>query len=343
MKNQIKRVSGALPAVLSALLLLYIAVRYLMGICLPFLLAVISAYAVRKLMRGRGHRIIRVILCMLIPILFAAVPAALMLRLPSLFNALSQYIADGISSVYSLTRVLIEKISDFAGGFLPDIGREDVVTRVTSALTGALTSLAYKTLPSAAGKIISGIPSYLMFCLTFTLSLFACSAYYEEYTAFARHILGNRFKSAADFCKGALHSVLSYIKASLTVCLIVFAELFFGLTVAGVKKPLLLAALSCAADALPVLGSGAVLVPCAVYRLLAGKTGEGIFMLVLSAVTGITRRIAEPKIIGSVTGIGFFPSVMLTYAGYMLFGFYGMIILPAAASFVYAVYKKNEK
>ena len=92
------------------------------------------------------------------------------------------------------------------------------------------------------------------------------------------------------------------------------------------------ALLVAAVDAVPLLGTGTVLVPWALVRLLQGDPFQGFGMLGLYLVAMVTRTVLEPKFFGKHLGLD--PLIMLVflYFGYRLWGFGGIVISPILAA-----------
>lgn len=83
-------------------------------------------------------------------------------------------------------------------------------------------------------------------------------------------------------------------------------------------------------DALPILGSGTVLVPWAVFQFAMGRYGIGIGLLVVWGLCTVTREFLEPKLMGSRFDVNPFYMIMATFIGMELFGLPGIILGPLA-------------
>ena len=84
-------------------------------------------------------------------------------------------------------------------------------------------------------------------------------------------------------------------------------------------------------DALPVLGTGTVLVPWAVICFLQGEGARAIGLLGVYAVVTLSRSMLEPKLVGRHLGLDPLVTLMALYAGYRLWGVGGMIFAPLLA------------
>jgi len=92
------------------------------------------------------------------------------------------------------------------------------------------------------------------------------------------------------------------------------------------------AVLVAAVDAIPLLGTGTVLLPWALTKLLQGESLVALGMLAIYLVAVVTRTVLEPRFYGRHLGLD--PLVMLffLYFGYRLWGFLGSVISPLLAA-----------
>jgi predicted PurR-regulated permease PerM len=81
-------------------------------------------------------------------------------------------------------------------------------------------------------------------------------------------------------------------------------------------------------DALPVFGSGTILVPWAVIRLLLGDIKMGVGLLLLWGLCTLNRQLLEPQLLGQKLGMSTLLTLFLMYVGYQLFGLFGFILGP---------------
>lgn len=81
-------------------------------------------------------------------------------------------------------------------------------------------------------------------------------------------------------------------------------------------------------DALPVFGTGTVLIPWAVVRFFQGKWGAGILMLAIYLACYFLREILEAKLMGSRVGLSSLETLISMYVGLQLFGILGLLLGP---------------
>ncbi|MBQ8344775.1 MAG: AI-2E family transporter [Clostridia bacterium] len=127
-------------------------------------------------------------------------------------------------------------------------------------------------------------------------------------------------------------TVKGYVGAMLVLFVLTFLQAFCGLLLLRQPYALLCALAIATVDALPVLGSGTILLPWALIRLLGGDGWAAAGLLVLYGSIVLVRQLAEPKLMG--TGLGLHPVLtMLAMAmGLRLFGVGGMLLMPLLLS-----------
>jgi len=125
----------------------------------------------------------------------------------------------------------------------------------------------------------------------------------------------------------------AYLKAEITLVFVSFIISLAGFYIfmfAGlnIKYPLLIALVIAFVDALPILGSGTVMVPWAVISALDGDINLGISIVSLWILMCIVRQFLEPKVISNKIGIHPIFTLIAMYTGFKLIGVIGMLIGP---------------
>ena len=83
-------------------------------------------------------------------------------------------------------------------------------------------------------------------------------------------------------------------------------------------------------DFLPLLGTGAILLPWGIVLLLMKDIFRGVGIILLMIVTTVVRQIIEPKILGDSFGVHPLITLIAIYIGYRIWGFWGLILAPLA-------------
>ena len=89
-----------------------------------------------------------------------------------------------------------------------------------------------------------------------------------------------------------------------------------------------LAALTALVDALPVFGTGMVLVPWALGCLLLGELSRGLGLLIAWGVVSLVRSCIEAKLLGDQIGLDPLASLTAMYVGWRVWSVWGMLLFP---------------
>lgn len=328
------------------LALLYWFGKYGISIAMPFLLGGAVAMAVHPLGRrlsaltGIGQRVCNVaVLVALICLLGGAgyLAGHALWRQAVEFYVWLQGNADSVISalagLFSVGEggaslpIFIEKviklplIADLLGGLdsLVMTLTEQLLTRLGQALTSAAMG--------AAAAVPRAVLSVLVFFLTcFYLSLDGARLFSSLLDCLP---VGSR-EGVRQKCAAMADALRAYLRAYVLIFLLTLAELTVGFCIVGVRYAFLIAVLVALLDLLPVLGSGAVLLPWSAVAFLSRDVRTGVGMLVLWGVITLVRQIAEPRIVGGSLGLHPLLALAGMYVGFRLFGAIGLVLGPCA-------------
>ena len=101
-----------------------------------------------------------------------------------------------------------------------------------------------------------------------------------------------------------------------------------GFFLLGVPGKLVMALLTALVDAVPLLGTGTVLVPWALVSFLSGEPVRAVGLLGVYVTALLTRSALEPKLLGRQLGLDPLAALVALYIGFRLWGFGGMILAP---------------
>lgn len=125
----------------------------------------------------------------------------------------------------------------------------------------------------------------------------------------------------------------SYLKAESILILISFIISLIGLYIfkiigLNIEYPLLAALGIGFVDALPIFGSGTVMIPWAIITAFNGDYTLAISILVLWIVMSCVRQFIEPKIVSKQIGIHPIFTLIAMYTGFRFIGVMGMLLGP---------------
>lgn len=92
-------------------------------------------------------------------------------------------------------------------------------------------------------------------------------------------------------------------------------------------------------DALPILGSGMVLCPVAIYYIFHSNFGYAAILFIAYIITIFVREILEAKLLGNNMNILPFFMLVAIYIGLKIFGISGIVLGPFAVVIIRTVYE----
>ncbi len=322
--------------------LIYISLRYLLPWLLPFLLAMGIAALMEPLIDGAQRRLhfkrsftaavltlillggISALLTLLVGQLFQQASAFLE-QLPSLLSHLPDATADLQRRMDEFCAACPLSLRTWVSGFLTNLSTQTV------QLINNFSARCLRALTSA----ITHLPQVFLFCATTVLAVFFTTAAYPTIMAFLRRQMRPSGLDTARGVKANLFSTLGkWCKAQLILLTITCGELFIGFLLLRQNYALLLAVLIGLIDALPVFGTGTVLIPWALLCLLSGNIPRGIALAALYAVITLVRSITEPHVMAAQVGLPPLMALLAMYVGFCTFGVAGMILFPMALLFI---------
>ena len=133
------------------------------------------------------------------------------------------------------------------------------------------------------------------------------------------------------------HCLWAWFKAQGKLALVTWGIVTAGFLLLGIGKAPLWAGLVALVDAVPVLGTGTVLIPWAIVHFLQGNTLQGVGLLAIYGVAAVTRTVLEPRVVGKQLGLDPLLTLMAMYAGFRFLGIPGLLVTPILASAVKSI------
>ena len=127
-------------------------------------------------------------------------------------------------------------------------------------------------------------------------------------------------------------AVTGWLKAQGKLAAVTWALVSLGFLLLQIPYGPLWALLVALVDAVPLLGTGTVLLPWALVEMLQGNYFMAIGLTVLYAATAVTRAVLEPRLVGRQLGLDPLVTLLALYTGYQLWGILGMVAAPMLAT-----------
>ena len=234
---------------------------------------------------------------------------------------------------------------------IPFISRKMSAMSATNGIITTLYDALMNNLSSILAKISSFLIGFAKNIPALLISIFAAvfTAFFllkdnSSLKAFFLDFFGEKAISRFAGIKNSFLDVaFSYLKAQFIIGSIIFTVLFAGFFYLGINYSLLLAFFTAIIDAVPVLGTGVVLIPMSVFNFIMGNSTLGWGILILYGIALLTRQLCEPKIIGQKLGIHPLLTLFAIYSGLKLFGIVGLIAGPVGALFIKNLISKRKE
>jgi len=321
------------------ILLVWLGVRFLLPILLPFALAVLLALIAEPLV-GFFHKKaklpraaatgIGMTMTLVLFILAIMVLISLLLReLGTLAGVVPDLEDTAMQGMESL-QLWLTGIADRTPKNLQPIIRRSVDGMFSDG-TAIIDRISAKLL-GLASNILSKLPDSVLGFGTWLLAGYMISAKLPKIRSWLSARLPPRWREnylpALKKLKGA---ILGWLVAQGKLMGITFLILTVGFFVLQISYAPLWAALISLIDALPVLGTGMVLVPWGLVCFLQGDSIRAVGLLGIYVVALLVRQVLEPRFVGKHLGLDPLVTLLAMYAGYRLFGLGGMILSPLFA------------
>ncbi len=324
--------------------LLFLFWQYLFPVCLPFLFAWLISLLIRPLAERAAKRLgLDQKLCavVLLTLFLAAIIFLIGLSVRRLIQELSHllgYLMENNGQIplmgdsFDIFEFLMSKL-----GIHPESGsqyalfRERFYAMMTDMMSHLMESLS-AGIPAFAAKVLASFPTiFFMILITVIAGFYFCMDG-KRIGASLVALLPRSIRERIPAWKEKTKQLSwRYGKVYLLLLLITFAQLLIGFLILGVDYAFLLALLIAVLDMLPLLGVGSVLIPWALISFLQKNFFLGFGLTVLYLVMLILRQIMEPKLVGKSLGLHPLLALFAGYAGWRLFGLFGMLLGPVIA------------
>lgn len=238
-------------------------------------------------------------------------------------------IGQNLSVIYNRLPVDAQNsITDFTAQIGAYFG--DIVSRIGSPTIAAAGNLA-KQLPTVIiGVIMALLSSYLFIADRESINSW-----------FSSHMPESIQQKYNIIRRSLVKAVGGYLKAQLRIELWMYLLLVIGLTILNVDYTLLIALGIAFLDLLPFFGTGTVMVPWAIIKILSSDYKMAIGLLIIWGVGQLARQVIQPKIVGDSVGMPPLPTLILLYVGFKIAGVVGMIVAVPVGLIIVTMYEEG--
>ena len=328
--------------------LAFVIFKFVTPMILPFLIAYLSALAVRRpaaalskrtKLKEKTSRIILIMFFLLsLGIIIFEICQRLFFEAAEVLNYLST--SDVIEKYVGYVNSFISKIENRFPKIKGDgAGLADSISKnLLSGLLSSVSDMSAK-LPALIGRIARSVPEAFFSAVLTVLSSFYFCSEPDILSRAAKKILpSDTVKKLSELGRALSDGARCYVRGYGVILLVTFSELFLSFTLLKIRYSFILALIIAMLDFLPVIGVGTVLIPWSLIALMQGNTFLGIALTILVIAETVIRQMIEPKIIGR--SVDLHPLIMLfsVYAGSKIFGVWGLITGPLIAIAIKTAY-----
>lgn len=338
--------------------LFYLAIKYALGIVWPFVVAFFLAMLLQRpvnflstktpLKRGISSVIMVLFVLVIVGSIVGLIIGRIVIELKGFFDYLLIKMEDAPAFVDQIQAWLSDTFS-----FLPKSLHESIMTATENFLNRLMgieakasadaiqaenSGIDFSLLSSPLGAVWGTAKQIPMIAVGVLVCVVSCCFMTTDYRTLRDMILSQlsqKRQSAVIRTKQVTFSTLGKMgKAYSIILFVTFMEMLLGLSflklihVYDSGYIFAIAFITAVVDIIPVLGTGTILIPWALWSLFTGDVGLGIGLLVVYAIISVIRQVIEPKLVASQLGLPPFVTIMAMYIGSQLFGFIGLFLLP---------------
>lgn len=325
---------------------MWLAVRYLLPVMFPFVLGALLAVAAepmvllaqKKLRLPRSVAVglgVSVLLLFLLGLL-SLLGALLVKEVARLGSALPELADTAQQGVVLLEDWLISTAQQ-----APEQLRVPLTDTVLEFFDGgtALMQQAAQRIPSAVSAVLGWVPDRVLGLGTGLLAGYMISFRLPQLRQLLKKYVPQSWhEKYLPALKRVKYAVGGWLKAQIKLSAVTFLVVVTGFLLLGISYAPLWAAVVALVDAVPLLGTGTVLLPWALVCALQGNGPRAIGLTALFAVALVSRTVLEPRLVGKQLGIDPLLTLVALYLGYRFWGILGMLVTPVLAAAAKSVF-----
>ena len=351
LKNQ-KQILIYTAYISTIILIFFLLLKYIIPFFMPFLVGFLISIILKPISRAICKKsnlnckicgtLVVVISYILIIFLVCLIGSKIIEAIQSFYGSSNSiyenYILPYIFKINELTISIVSQI-------LPNLTEQtnEIIKIATSGLNQAIATLSHSIIIWIA-KIGISIPNFFIGLIFAIMSSIFISSDYNNIALNITKFLPKKQKALVFQTKMyTIKTITKYIKAYLILMFLTFIELIFGFLIIGIENPIGIAALISICDAIPLIGSGIIILPWCLILLSIGNIKLGLELIILNLIVGILHSFLEPKILGNQLGMHPLVTLISVYIGIKLFGILGVIFIPIIIQIALSLYKNRNQ
>lgn len=203
----------------------------------------------------------------------------------------------------------------------------------TTELLTYITKYASTFLTESLEKITMIPIAFIYITITILSTYFICADRFYILDQLEHHVPRLWVRKFGNHVREISSILGNYLKAEVILVIISFFVVLIGLYIGKItglpiEYPLLCALGIAFVDALPILGSGTVMIPWAIISALDGKLSLSLLLIGLYILVAIIRQVLEPKLVSNRIGTHPIFTLIAMYTGFKIIGIMGLFLGP---------------
>jgi sporulation integral membrane protein YtvI len=319
--------------------MIYISIKYFLPTLMPFVIGLLIAALLKPVIDfiSKHLHINRAFVSIILLLIFYSIIGLLSSFLGIKLAYFIRDVVYQLTDTYqNLIQPYLENLAEDLPLMYPDLQvyLEESISSISNSIISFISRASTVAVSTATG-FAGQIPSFLIRFIFTIVSSFFFTIDFHKITGFVlRQYPEEKREMVINIKNNVIGTIGKFLRAYATLISITFIELSIGLHILHIPNPFLLGALIAIVDVLPILGTGAVLLPWAMIAFVFGINKLGIGLLILYIVITVVRQTLEPRVVGQQIGLHPVVTLICIFVGAQLLGVVGLFMLPVTATIV---------
>lgn len=323
----------------------YFVFKYILPLVAPFVVALLIALAIEKIVKFMAERLR----------IHRVIGAVLVLAVVGVILTAAVYYVGGkiISEVRTFVQnydIISEEVDNTISNMCANVEKgtgisQDVVEKMVERSRNAVFSgIKSNVVQVIMGKGIPAIKAVSVWLAVVFITLISVIFISKDMDKLKRFKERSRYSYEMSIVLDKLAVLLLvYLKTQLVIMTITTAICSVALYFLKNPYAVLIGILIGLLDALPIFGTGTVLIPWTLVYLVMGEPKKALLIFAAYIICYVAREVLEPKMMGGELALSPLVLLITMYVGLLIFGITGFILGPAAFIIIKEIMEEIEK
>ncbi|MGL5436633.1 MAG: sporulation integral membrane protein YtvI [Lachnospiraceae bacterium] len=238
-------------------------------------------------------------------------------ELPALYSMISTEVGSAFNQLDRFSHMMPQDMQSSWDAFANNVG--DYLNLVVQKIASPTVEVA--------GNMARSIPTILVNMVVIIMSSYFFIVDRDKIVEFWNQYMPGGSKKYVVYLKKDVRKLISgYFIAQFRIMFVIAVILIIVFFILGIRYAFLLGILIAILDFLPLFGTGTVLIPWAILKLISGEYIIAAGLAALYVLTQVVRQIIQPKLVGDTMGLSPLMTLLFLYLGFKWSGIGGMIL-----------------